>query len=385
MAWQDEVRRLDEDLAAGRISADEHQRRRDELTAQAGAPDEGGGSPDSPPAPDAPQNSPFPPAFRWDNTPSETTQVINPLGNSDAERTQVVRTPEPPPGPSYEDAERTQVVQAGPPAPPRFSPPPQSDSGGFPGAADPWAQQESAPPWVQSDPIQEPNAGWMMQGPESFEAEPRESGAMRIVAVAAAVVVLIGIAVGAWFLFGRGHATVAEPQPATQQQAPPATTTEAPVDPLAPAEVGGVKEIKPATSFPDVEAAGFLTDPEKEAFRAANAGQSRLLITNFPEGKATILVARTASSASSLTAKEKLAALQVDYGFAERTAPPGVDSLELLNRTDNPPILRAVYVSRGLLIRIEMKGNAPGEDPAGAIAKFEQVLTQQLEKLPADV
>lgn len=406
MAWQEEVRRLDEDLAAGRISADEHQRRRNELTAQPGTPepgdqggpgnppDEGAGPPDSPPEPaDTTRNSPFPPAFRWDNTPSEATQVINPIGNSDAERTQVVRTPEPPPGPSYDDAERTQVVQAGPPAPPRFGPPAQPDSGGFAGADDPWSQQddqwsqqESAPPWVQSDPVQDPHPGWMLQGPESFEAEPRESGTMRIVAVAAAVVVLLGVAVGAWFLFGRGDTTVAEPQPATQQQAPPPpTTTEPPEDPLAPADVGGVKEIKPATTFQDVEVAGFLTGAEKEAFRAADAGQSRLLITNFPEGKATILVARTASSASSVTATDQLSALQVDYGFAERSGPPGTDSFELLGKVDKAPILRALYASRGLVVRIEMTGNAPGADPAAVIAKFDQVLTRQLEKLPADV
>ncbi|MGH3815795.1 MAG: hypothetical protein ACRDUV_25660, partial [Pseudonocardiaceae bacterium] len=403
VAWQDELRQLGEEMAAGRISADEYRRRFDELTAQGSA--ERGATPpqdnppqqnqtpeqdsapeqDSPPEQD-PRDSPFPPAFKWDNTPNETTQVIQPVGDGDAESTQIVPA-QPPPGPSYDDSERTQVVQAGPPGPPRYGQPTYS-SGGFPGEGDQWSQQESAPPWVSSDPIQEPiqepNAGWMMQGPEFFEPEPKESNVMRIVAIAAAVVVLVGIAFGAWFLFGRGGPSVAEPQQTTQQQTPPATTTQPPVDPLAPADVGGIMEFKQVTSFEDVVAAAFLTTEEEDDLKAAGAAQSRLLVTNFSQGKATILVTQLTSPGDAATARQQLASLQVDYGFAPRTAPPGVESFERLDNADDPPLLRGLYVSRDLVVRIEMRGNAPGDDPAGATAEFERILTQQLEKLPSD-
>lgn len=412
VSWQDEVRRLDEDLAAGRISADEHQQRREELTAQggagpgstasqdspadgqAGAPDDtaGSGTGGQSDQPIGTPNSPFPPAFRWESTPpNETTQVIAPVGGEDnesAERTQVVHNPrQSPPGPSYDDSERTQVVQAGPPLPPPYSQPgyPQPQ---YPGSENQpsWAQQESAPPWMSSDlpPIQEPNAGWMMhQGPEFFEPEKKDSGVVRIVAIAAAVAVLVGVALGAWFLFGRGGPDQAQPQQSTQQQ-PAAPTSPPPVDPLAPADVGGSMEYKQVTTFQDVVTAAFLTEDEESDLQAAGAGASRLLVTNFPQGKATILVTQVTSSASAATALQQLASLQVGYGFSPRTGPAGVQTFEVLDKSDVPPTLRALYASNGRVVRIEMRGNSPGEAPSGVTAKFEQVLAQQLEKLPAD-
>ncbi|HEY2765562.1 MAG TPA: hypothetical protein VGJ13_16360 [Pseudonocardiaceae bacterium] len=415
MSWQEEVRRLDEDLAAGRISADEHQQRREELTAQ-GSTAQGGTGQGSTATQDSPAdsqagapNSPFPPAFRWESTPpnettpneatpneatpNETTQVITPVGGEDnesAERTQIVHNPrQSPPGPSYDDSERTQVVQAGPLQPPPYSQPgyPQPQ---YPGPDDDqpsWAQQESAPPWMSSDlpPVQEPNPGWMMhQGPEFVEPEKnKDSGVVRIVAIAAAVVVLAGIAFGTWFLFGRGGSGQAQPQQPTQQQSA-APAPPPPVDPLAPADVGGSLEYKQVTSFQDVQAAAFLTTDEEDDLTTAGAGASRLLVSNFRQGKATILVTQVTSPATAATALKQLASLQVGYGFSPRTGPAGVQVFEVLDKSDVPPTLRALYVSSGRIVRVEMRGNSPGEASSGATAKFEQVLAQQLEKLPAD-
>ena len=60
VSGQDELRQLDEELAAGRVSAEEYRRRRDELR---------GEPPGDQPAPD-----PFPPPFSW-NDDSPTTRV----------------------------------------------------------------------------------------------------------------------------------------------------------------------------------------------------------------------------------------------------------------------------------------------------------------------
>ncbi|MGQ0776366.1 MAG: hypothetical protein ACT4NY_18390 [Pseudonocardiales bacterium] len=450
MSWQDELRRLDEDMAAGRVSTDDYRRRYDELTAQgrdqrseteapaeaqiegqaeaktegqAEAKTEGqaetktegqaetgpgnmaeqGRAAEQGSTAEQPQSdegsSPFPPAFRWDNpSPNETTQVIEPLGTGDrpgdAERTQVVRTPtQPPPGPTQDDSERTQVVQVPPPAPSPYEQPTyQRDSfstggGGFPtGGQAPWTPQESTPPWVSSDlpPIPEPNAGWMMQGPEFFEPEQKPSGAGRIIAIVAAVVVLAGIAVGAWLLWGQQNSPIPGPSTA-QPPGQPTSAAPAPEDPLAPADVGGLFiEEKDVESFRDLGAIGFLTTEELGTLAAAGAGESRLLITNFNEGKATILVCQAISPARAISARDELTVLQIGYGFIERTAPPGVNAVEALNRPDAAPIVRALFASDDLVIRIEMISNSPGDSPTAMTAKFEEILEQQLEKLPAN-
>lgn len=152
----EDLRRLDEELAAGRLSSDDYRRQRDELIAS-GSPIETGsaGEPAAPardgePPAEQPtevhqvgeqptevhQANPFPPAFRWETAPpTETTQVIKPVQAEEADpaaSTQVVRSqgqsaqgpaaPElpgqPQQGASDGDSERTQVVPSGVPTPP---------------------------------------------------------------------------------------------------------------------------------------------------------------------------------------------------------------------------------------------------------------------------
>lgn len=162
MTWQDELRRLDEELAAGRLSAEEYRQLRDALLAhqgKGGQPDEAAGhepaqapgqgqeQPHGQPAgpaqgpstpsggqpeqrldqptqvvgeqrldqptqvvPAGQQQSPFPPPFKWDSSgPPDATQVMRAAQDPSADTTQVVssqQTGQPP----AEDAERTQVV-----------------------------------------------------------------------------------------------------------------------------------------------------------------------------------------------------------------------------------------------------------------------------------
>lgn len=243
MAWHDELRHLDEERTAGRLTEDEYRRHRDELIAQIEAKPGNGVAEDNA----AGQNSPFPPAFRWEGEAPETTEVIQLTSREDtddsADQTQIVRNAgQPQQGPSY-DADQTQVVQAGlvPPAfygqspyqqqhpgqqypdqqhldqqhpdqqyPDQQYPDQRHPGGGFPPPPEQppaWTQQGSGPPWGSADlPIQEPNAGWMMQDSTFFPPaeEGRESRTMRIVAVAAVIAVLIAIAFSAGFLWGRG-------------------------------------------------------------------------------------------------------------------------------------------------------------------------------------
>jgi len=370
VSWQDELRNLDEELAAGRLSAEDYRRRSDELIAQ----DQSG----QPGSVDADRPTPFPPAFRWESAPpSETTQVMRSVEDDESERTQVVHDA-PPPAQTPDDFDRaqdfdpTQVVSAG-------QRPPQHrlDRGGFSPRSlfDPRNAQDSAPPWASSDlpPIQEPDSGWMRQGPEAFEPE-RESGTWRIVGAVIAVVLLLGLAIGSYALWGRDDAPA---QPTAEQQEP---AEDAPPDPLMPADIGGDEESKDVESFADLDAVGFLTQSELGVLENAAAGEARLLITNFDEGKATVLVTRVGSPEQAVVARDELTSLQVSFGFEPRSAPPGVNAVELPDDAETMPKFRAVYLRGDILVRLEMAG----QDRVDVTAKFDEVLSQQLEALPAD-
>ncbi|SES48862.1 hypothetical protein [Actinokineospora terrae] len=156
MTWQEELRQLDADLAAGRLSSDDYRVRRDAVLAKAASGDTGlplqpaptpvqpapepitqlplppAPTPAAPvaapisapvpvPAPpvvaDKPADGPFPPAFKWkDDTPAvEATNIIpaitpdtpRPAGIPVGERTQTVQTVRP----QEPQADRTQVVR----------------------------------------------------------------------------------------------------------------------------------------------------------------------------------------------------------------------------------------------------------------------------------
>ncbi len=372
MSWQDELRNLDEELAAGRLSAEDYRRRSDELNGQ----DQSG----QPGSVDAEQSTPFPPAFRWETAPpSETTQAIRPVGDDEPEQTQVVPdVPRPASAPDAQtpnaqtpdDLDRTQVVSA------RQRPPQHRLERGFSPRSlfEPRDVQDSAPPWASSDlpPIQESDSGWMRQGPEAFEPE-RKSRTWRIVGAAVAVVVLLGLVIGSYALWGRDDAPTAQPGlPAGEQQEP--------ADPLMPADIGGAEESKDVETFADLEAVGFLTRSELGVLEKAAAGGARLLVTNFDEGKATVLVTRVGSPEQAVVARDDLTALQLSFGFDSRPAPPGVNAVELPGGAETMPKVRAVYLNGDILVRLEMAG----QDRVDVAAKFDDVLAEQLEALPAD-
>ncbi|WP_018683516.1 hypothetical protein [Actinokineospora enzanensis] len=306
MTWQEELRQLDADLAAGRLSSDDYRVRRDAVLAKAAGGDPGtpallqpvtpqpapvatqqitpppaiGQSPGLqtqqvvtqqvvPPQPAQPQpvaqtpqaqptsptappaqpaqaqptptepgqatqvtGGPFPPAFRWkDDTPAvEATSIIPPITDDTprpaelgVDRTQAVRRDDQPErtqvvrnaaqmGQGAEQSERTQVVtdsqlravvSGGYPAQPQLQPQPQQPPQPRPVPSG-WNQPqvESAPPWWQAeDPVPElGNASWH-QGSELFTSPQKSAGRGKIVLwIVLAVLVLAGVAAGAFFL-----------------------------------------------------------------------------------------------------------------------------------------------------------------------------------------
>lgn len=221
MSWQEELRRLDEELAAGQLSAEQYRTRRDQLLSSAAA--------SGTPAPNQPPDA------------SSVTQTFRPVadpnqpagppdsGSTNADQTQVVPgAPGRPPGQGGWQASRpasapagdqTQVLPGVPtqsmvggvprPAPwPGGPQSPQSPPRGF--APQPpqggWSGQESDPPWGGGDFPPLATAGgaeWLKQGPEVFERSHGSKG-RQITLIVVAIVLVAGLGVGAFFLFGRG-------------------------------------------------------------------------------------------------------------------------------------------------------------------------------------
>ncbi|SDC78003.1 flagellar basal body-associated FliL family protein [Actinokineospora iranica] len=243
MSWQEELRALDEELATGRLSADEYRVRRDHVLSSAA------GTPSSAPAPppvttqseqtqtiqpvSPPQGQPVPPV-QGENP--DKTQVVN-VG--EVERTQVVggwQTDRPH---QSGEAERTQVV---PGVPPQHQ---QYPGGGYPQQQqqNPWGQppppqqqpDEMSPPWQGAEfpPLAVSGSpDWVRQGPEVFD-DSASSGGKRGLIIGLVVLVLAGLGVGAYFMFsGKDEEQPPVAQQTSQQPQKPTTTTKPrPTDP----------------------------------------------------------------------------------------------------------------------------------------------------------
>lgn len=257
MSWQEELRQLDEELAAGRISADDYRVRRDQVLSSAVSQDAPAPqAPNAPPVPNAPQAATPPQqpvaeqsSGQGSNDPSaDSTQVVAPVNpgagtaQPSAEATQFVANPNPsqqpgqtpppqtpadprqqghpapggwgaggagaPPAgfPPQQQAPQQQAPQ--PQAPQQQTPQPQTQQphGQQPQAA--WNAPESdmSPPWAGTDlpPVAPPaSSEWNSHGSDTFEKTTTKKGkGGKVTAIVlAAVVVLAGAGVGGYFLF----------------------------------------------------------------------------------------------------------------------------------------------------------------------------------------
>lgn len=457
MTWQDELRRLDEELAGGRVSADEYRQRRDQLLAAANNNPNTGGQPAQQP-PQQPQQqggNPFPPPFRWETAaPSaDATQMVQPTGEQQndpaqqAEATQVVRNVGAPgadatqmvsgfnpqtgadstqvvpgqqyPGPQYNQpggAEATQMVSG-------FNPQAGADStqvvrgtpsGGFPQIQPQqgwpqqnfnqqgWPQQGQQQGWPQQVPGQQfgadPNAAspwggpeapgadpsWMRQGPEVFE-DGGGSNTGKIIAIVVGVVAVIGIAVGAFFLWGSGSSST--PAAGSNQ---PATSTQSPASsgPIAAGIPGKTQDgvTKSVKTFSDVTSmhTPLVAKEEQSAFETAGASDTSLLFNDDNGNGILIMAVKADSPDSAKQAVSDLDQQQVKFGLADKTSPvKGVSVTGLDNVKDTPsaPVLRrAHYSSMNEIIRIEIRG----KDMATVDDLLKDVLQKQTTALKPD-
>jgi hypothetical protein len=391
VSWQEELRKLDEELAAGQISADDYRVRRDQVLSSAVS--SGPGQPQQeatqfiqqplppPPPPAQPVRPVQQPRGGDSDDDADKTQIVP----GDADRTQAVggwRATRPP-----GDGDRTQVVPGVVPGVP-----PQSYAAGMPprpapGYQQPWpGGDEFSPPWAGSDfpPLVAPgNPDWIRQGPELFEGGGR-SNTGRVLLIILVVLVVAGLGTGAYFFFTRDKGSPAAQSTTSSQSPPTTTTTVRPKDDLEIAKLpgnGGEKtDIK---TFSDVEKGQFLTEAEKQVYRVAEAGKARLVESGLPDGSdALILTVEAASPSHAAAARDDLVKLQHDYTMKNYTGttPPGVVATQFEKSDQYPAVIRAHYIHKNTIVRVQVSGS----DLASISKTFDQIIALELGELSAN-
>ncbi|WP_116044596.1 DUF1707 domain-containing protein [Amycolatopsis palatopharyngis] len=405
MAWQEELRKLDEDLASGSLSADEYRSRRDQILSSAVSSGE------------QPQqgNSSGPPA--------DSTQIIQPVspqqgqgqdspatgtpGDNGVERTQVVpnwqaqppqQQPQQPP-PSPAGGFPAQQPGAGPVSPPGgFAPPPHLQQGQQPQQGQPWnaAQEDVSPPWGGSDfpPIapQSHDSGWVAQGPETFEAKPSSGKGRKIAFAALAVVLLAGLGVAVWLLFIKDSGQDSQP-PAAQEtsQQPPAPTSEPLPEPPAvkpdPADLDTALVDPPGEERSgggefDIDKLAenkLLPEPMIQALSEADMSEGLLKTTADGDYVVGLFALKVKDPQAAAAAAQAYAATQEEGGIPARPelSLQGVPVYGT-GETAKKSVFRGVYVLYDKVVIVEQFGT----DPASTKQKFEDLLADQLELAP---
>lgn len=379
MSWQEELRKLDEELAAGQISADEYRVRRDNVLASAvsvgpeskatppadpAAPASQGATPQSPApqAPAPPAQQPGDPAKGGED--ADQTQVVP----AESERTQAVGRWQVA-NPSGPDADRTQAVPGVPPQAyaggmaPRPAPgqPHQGPFPPAPGYHSGW-HEEVGPQWSGADfpPLAASGSPeWIRQGPEVFE-ETARSRRGTVAAIVAAVLVVVLVGVGIWWFVSRDDETGGNPPVAGTSSRPAPPTSSGPPRPLAGVE-GQVDDSASGSITVAQAAEKHQFSPDEAAILGeckARDGQTQVL---YQESWFTLThVFRCGDIASRDAAVTKLREQQKAYGFTEISGPKNLPAMILENATDVPdaPVdVRVFYASGDSVVRVEVRGH----------------------------
>ncbi|MER5261308.1 hypothetical protein ABTZ99_04380 [Actinosynnema sp. NPDC002837] len=373
MSWQEDLAELDRTLAEGRISADDYRRRRDELLAAAS-----GGGPAAPP-----NSGPFAPPVRWDAVPPsqpnqnpDATQIVTPgaVPQANPDRTQVVSQRPP-------DADRTQYVT--PIAPQQQMPPQQQQQqqqGGWQSGP-----PSSTPPWGGDSysPIGDANPSWIAQGPEVFD-DTGGGGKGKVIGIVLAVVLLAGIAFGAYWIWGRGESSPTAGGNTTEASTAATTTTPPPPpDPLPVGKLPGrMSTNKAVTDFSGVPGLNYLLPTEAALYTTAGATKTKLSQFVMDDGSAgVVLIVQGTDATAAAAAALELHNTQLNNGMTQITdGPAGVMAAQVDVKDGQKARVRGHYSSKDLIVRVD----ASAATLALARKAFDQALKAQLEVLAAD-
>ncbi|SDX36448.1 hypothetical protein SAMN05421504_1021165 [Amycolatopsis xylanica] len=434
MSWQEELRNLDEELASGRLSADDYRVRRDQVLSSAVAYGDSGQQQ----APQQPQQQqyqqpaqqqyqqPQPPQGQQ-NPPqpsADSTQIIAPVsppqGNPNAESTQIVSSADVAPErtqvvnswqqqPQHADPNRTQVV---PNSPAGGFPQPHSPAGGF---QQPQYQQQPAwnapdqdvtPPWGGSDfpPIAPAGSSeWVKQGPEVFEDRTgRGKGGKIAVMVVVALLVLAGLGVGGYFLFKpSGETPEAEKTnaPAPTSQAAPPPKQKSPMELLLDKIPNPSGEPDPKNNVLGVGqlvGTSVLEQGEVDLLTAANVkevawkGSQKQPDEFGPQpAKISVMVIPVGSPTAAAELLKQLRAYQAANGFTliSEPLPEMPESVALHKKTgDTSGIYRGTWVSGDNVIRVSIDQQFPTdkiEDEKALSGSYQRAVKKTLTPFPA--
>ncbi len=358
MGWQEELSALDEALAAGRITADQHRSRRDELLAAAS----GGG-----PAP-----------LRW--------RADQP---ADPEATGIIDTSQ------FADPEKTQKVRpVGFPVPTQQPQFPQQQQFGQ-------APRRAAAPWEDQGPAVPPSTPGV-HGPEVFDSGGGKSprvGIYVLIGVLAFVVIGGGVF---WFGLSGGMGTEsADPPPAVaatttapetsapETSAPPntpSTPSAAPQSGLAavPDPPGNANPKNGEYTLAGAKEAQIVTEGDVKALE--DAGVEKVFDKSSGDGELSfaiaVYVARDEESAKKLTA-----------ALVENRATPGTSTVDFSDvpktvtttklPSSNQFLYRGIYTSGKMTVRLATAGpsTVPDQDVG---TRFSEFLRKALGAIRAD-
>lgn len=368
--WQDELRKLDDELASGRISADDYRVRRDQVLSSGNASGQ--------------QNA----GQRWQAQPpstgptsgSQATQFIAPVGGGEQAKpnpdaTQVV-TPRP------ADSDRTQVVPGAGMAQPNYGPP--SPAHGFQQQGPPpppWQSGgDQTPPWVIPS-----NDSWQHTGPEVFDET--SSGAGKKVFAIIGVILVIALIGGAVWWFGLRGGTGGGDQSTTPTAA---STTSSSVKPKTALELlpdaPGTPDPNNGDTTPDkLVEGGFLSQEEIVLLSTAKVDK-----VAFKGGKQDaftydVEVFETASPAEATALAAALSEYSTSTGMVEGAKgnlPQSGKVLQLI-KPKNSGMYRGIYATGKQVVRVTTAQQPIGDTDAEVIKKFQEFGTAVVKKFPA--
>jgi hypothetical protein len=399
VTWQEELRRLDEELAAGNLTADEYRARRDRVLSMAVST---GDQAQAQPAQQVPSTAddtqiiaPVTPAGQPQQPASsaEATQVVSAADAGGGERTQVV--------PQWQQ-QQPNSPSGGFPQPMQQQPPPyaqHSPAGGFAQPMQqqsPWgaAQQDVSPPWGGSEfPPLTPsnNADWISQGPESFQTQPSSGKGKKIAFAVVAVLVVAGLGFGVWALFIKDNGGTTPPvAQSSSPQPPPAPTVKPLPEPPAakpePADNSSALVTPAGTTragggefdMDKLQSAKYL--PTTVIEKCKQSGMTEGLLKTTKDGDVTLGL-----FALELPNPQAAAAVAAEYGNAEQEGGLTVNrnlslhGVQVFSAADSSQqVYRAVYVLYSRVIVIDSFG--PTKE--ATLSSFKTLLTAQVQKAP---
>jgi hypothetical protein len=402
VTWQEELRRLDEELAAGNLTADEYRARRDRVLSMAVSTGDQSQAPVQPAQQQVPSTAadtqiiaPVSPPEHQANA-AEATQVVSAADAAGAERTQAVP-------PWQQQQQHPNSPSGGFPQPMQQQPPPygqHSPAGGFaqpmpqqnPWGAPQQPQQDVSPPWGGSEfPPLSNNADWISQGPESFQTQPSSGKGKKIAFAVVAFLVVAGLGFGVWALFIKdgGSPTPQVAQSSSPQPPPAPTVKPLPEPPAAKPEPGDNSSalVTPAGTtragggdfdMDKLQSAKYL--PTTVIEKLKQSGMTEGLLKTTKDGDVTLGL-----FALELPNAQAASAVAAEYGNAEQEGGLTVNrnlslhGVPVFSAADSSQqVYRAVYVLYNRVVIIDSFG--PQKD--ATLTSFKTLLTAQVQKSP---